>query len=71
MTAGTQPQTTFGWSDDAIELAIEVDPAGAVRLTRLAAGPALAAGDGRRSAASPTGLPLVDIVLAGEGRAWS
>jgi len=71
LAAGTQLQTTFGWSDDAIELAIEVDPAGAVRLTRLAAGPALAAGDGRRSAASPTGLPLVDIVLAGEGRAWS
>jgi alpha-galactosidase len=53
-----------------MELAIEVDPAGAVRLTRLAGAPALAIGDGE-PARPPAGLPLVDIVLAGEGRAWS
>jgi alpha-galactosidase len=70
LAAGTQPQTTFGWSDDAIELAIEVDPAGAVRLTRLAGGSALTIGEAG-PAPSPAGLPLVDIVLAGEGRAWS
>ena len=55
MAAGTQPQTAFGWSDDAMELVIEVDPAGAVRLTRLAGGPALATGTpmpGRRAVPS-------------------
>ena len=53
-----------------MELAIEVDPAGAVRLTRLVGGPAptIREAEPARSAA---GLPLVDIVLAGEGRAWS
>ncbi len=61
---------TFGWSDDGMELAIEVDPIGAVRLTRLAGGPAPAVGDAG-PARSAAGLPLVDIVLAGEGRAWS
>jgi alpha-galactosidase len=70
LAAGTQPQTTFGWSDDAMELVIEVDPAGAVRLTRLAAAPAPTTGEAG-PAPSHAGLPLVDIVLAGEGRAWS
>ena len=73
MAAGTQPPAIFGWSDDAIELRFEVDPAGLVRLTRLAAAPASAAGDAAPAAgeAGPAGLPLADIVLAGEGRAWS
>jgi alpha-galactosidase len=53
-----------------MQLVIEVDQAGAVRLTRLAAGPAPTAGDAD-PAESRAGLPLVDIVLAGEGRAWS
>jgi alpha-galactosidase len=64
--AGAQSQSTFGWSDDSIELVIEVDPSGIARLTRLAAAPA-------RSPGTPaaSGLPLADVVLAGEGRAWS
>jgi alpha-galactosidase len=53
----------FGWSDSSLELAIDVDPAGIARITRLAAAPA--------PAARTTALPLLDVVLAGEGRAWS
>ena len=70
MTPGIQPPIIFGWSDDAIELEIEVDPVGVARLTRLAAGPALTDGEAE-TARTRAGLPLVDIVLAGEGRAWS
>ncbi len=51
-----------GWSDEALDLTIDVDAEGAARITRLAV-----AGTG-----SPgVGLPLVDVVLAGEGRGWS
>jgi alpha-galactosidase len=58
-----------------MELEIEVDPIGAARLTRLAAAPWPATG-GASAARFPRptaegGLPLVDVVLAGEGRAWS
>jgi alpha-galactosidase len=64
--AGAPSQSTFGWSDESIELTIEVDPVGVARITRLAAGPARDHGT-----AAPAGLPLADVVLAGEGRAWS
>jgi alpha-galactosidase len=84
LAGGTKPRAVIGWSDDALELVIEIDHAGAARLTRLTAGPAragAAAGAGRPGAAgsgpamaaaeATVGLPLADIVLAGEGRAWS
>lgn len=72
MAAGTQPQATFGWSDDSIGLTIEVDRVGAARITCLGAGSAPAAGPGQvLDGTAPAGLPLVDLVLAGEGRAWS
>ncbi len=61
--------------DEAIELRIEVDPVGVARLTRLAAAPWPAADDaGAAPFARPAvagGIPLVDVILAGEGRAWS
>jgi alpha-galactosidase len=58
----TEPRATFGWSDDGIELAVEVDQDGGARIVRLGAGPGDPLG---------AGLPLVDVVVAGEGRAWS
>ena len=69
--AGTSEANTIGWSDESIELEMEVDPAGVVRMTRLAAG---RPGDGTGELPGPadkSGMPLLDIVLAGEGRAWS
>ena len=67
MAGVTKPRAVIGWSDDALELVIEIDHDGAARLTRLAAGPARAGA----AAEATVGLPLADIVLAGEGRAWS
>jgi alpha-galactosidase len=64
---GTGTQAAFGYSDASIELLIEVDAAGVPRLTRFAPGPVELA----HRAAPPLGLPLVDVVLAGSGRAWS
>jgi alpha-galactosidase len=45
-----------------LHLVIEVDGAGIPRITGLSAGPGGGGG---------AGLPLVDVVLAGEGRSWS
>lgn len=64
LPADAEPQETFGWSDDSIELSITVDATGVPRVTRLGAPPGTGAPD-------PAGLPLTDVVLAGEGRAWS
>jgi alpha-galactosidase len=74
LTAGTHPSMTVGWSDDSIKLEIEIDPTGIARMTRLAADPPAAAAVGATDPPPPpanAGIPLVDIVLAGEGRAWS
>ena len=74
MAAGTQPSEIIRCSDEIIELEIEIDPVGVTRLTRLAAAPWPAQPPAQRPAATavaPGGIPLVDVVLAGEGRAWS
>jgi alpha-galactosidase len=63
LAAGTRAQATFGWSDDSIELTVEVGPDGIARVTRLTAGPGGVPPD--------HGLPLADVVIAGEGRTWS
>jgi alpha-galactosidase len=65
-----------GWADDALELVVEVDGDGMARLARLWArdGGRPHAGDragGSGRASTGNSLPLVDIVLAGSGRAWS
>jgi alpha-galactosidase len=49
-------------SDEALELRIEVAEDGMARLTRLAP---------HTAPTSPAALPLVDVVLTGEGKAWS
>ena len=49
-------------SNNELHLVIEVDGAGIPRITGLSAGPGGGGG---------AGLPLVDVVLAGEGRSWS
>jgi alpha-galactosidase len=68
----------MGWADDALELRIEVDDEGMVRLSRLAppaerrrkvtevGGP----GEEARNQQA-IGLPLVDIITSGSGRTWS
>jgi alpha-galactosidase len=63
--AGTQRSAhVIDWSGDGLELRIEVGHDGMARLTRLAAA-------GAREPAADAGLPLLDVVLAGEGRSWS
>jgi alpha-galactosidase len=70
--AGTSQAKTLGWSDESIELQIEVDPVGVARMTFLAArDPADAGAAGLPPRADKAGIPLVDVILAGEGRAWS
>jgi alpha-galactosidase len=75
LATGTPLPATFGWSDGSIGLTIEVDAAGTARVVRLGgpgSGPAPAPGSGpSRDGTATAGLPLVDVVLAGEGRAWS
>jgi alpha-galactosidase len=53
---------TFGYADESLDLRIGVDQGGMARITRLTA-PGGAAADAT--------LPLVDVILAGDGRAWS
>jgi alpha-galactosidase len=63
-----QPPVVIAWSDDALDLRIDVDENGMARMTRLLAPlrPQL-----RRSGSAAAALPLLDIILAGEGRMWS
>jgi alpha-galactosidase len=73
-----QPPVVIDWSDDALDLRIDVDETGMARMTRLlaplrpqirpsgSATPSTAYQDPAAAA-----LPLLDIILAGEGRMWS
>jgi alpha-galactosidase len=58
-------EQALGWRDDALDFRIDVGEDGMARITRLSA-PAVA--EGRHDDAA---LPLLDVVLAGEGKAWS
>ena len=93
MAVGTELHPiVIGWSDDALELRIDVDEDGMARMTRLApASPLGAAAPGplagqatvgrpastTEQAASPApvtadaALPLLDVIVSGEGRMWS
>ncbi len=63
--AGTQRSAhVIDWSGDGLELRIDVGHDGMARLTRLSAA-------GARQPSADAGLPLLDVVLAGEGRSWS
>jgi alpha-galactosidase len=63
--AGTEPPVLItGRADEGLDLRIEVDRDGMARLTRLAAG-------GAAAPSSDAALPLLDVIVTGEGRAWS
>jgi alpha-galactosidase len=62
--AAKQSSVVIDQLDDALSLRIEVDGDGAARITSLTAPGAAAAGTG-------PGLPLLDLIVAGEGRGWS
>ena len=69
----------IGWADEALDLRIDVDD-GMARITRLTAplqgsppatsSPAPAAGSATAASAGAA-LPLLDVILAGEGKGWS
>jgi len=65
---GTQQLPQFiDWAGDGLELRVEVGGDGMARLVRLAAqGTA-----DPRDRSSDAALPLVDVIVAGEGRGWS
>lgn len=66
--AGTQqPAKVIDWTGDGLQLRVEVGDDGMARLTRLAARGAVAA----PGPSSDAGLPLLDVIVAGEGRGWS
>src|SRR2546429_9185644 len=73
MAAETErARPAIDWSDDMLELRIEVDQAGLARITRLRAPSAVAGGPGRGApGAEPVelALPLLDVVLAPQGKA--
>jgi alpha-galactosidase len=79
VTTGTTPsRSEIGWADDALEMRIELGEDGMARLVHLAAGDltrgasAATGGDGPPDRGPvATGLPLVDIIVSGTGRAWS
>jgi alpha-galactosidase len=63
--AGTEtPLLITGWADQGLDLRIEVDGDGIARVTRLAA-------DGAAAPSCDAALPLLDVIVTGEGRAWS
>jgi alpha-galactosidase len=76
-------RTVIGWSDDALDLRIDVDEDGMARMTGLTAPPrrpaAPSASGGPPSPSSAPGdpassgaaLPLLDVIVSGEGRMWS
>ncbi len=80
----TQPAGEVTYRDEVLDLCVEVSPEGMARLTRLAArsdqgdqgesrvgGRASPASGQVGSPRSPSGLPLLDVVTPGSGRAWS
>ena len=76
--ARTSSPSEMGWADDALELRIEVGGDGLARLTHLSARatgwPAPTEGNGEEPTTRDqraVGLPLVDVVVSGSGRAWS
>jgi alpha-galactosidase len=54
----------IGWSDDALELRIDVDEDGMARMTRLASPSPI-------PVTAKAALPLLDVIVSGEGRMWS
>jgi alpha-galactosidase len=81
LAAGTElPRTVIGWSDDALDLRIEVAEDGMARMTRLTSpSPQGSAAPPQLTAPPPpppsvladAALPLLDVIVSGEGRIWS
>jgi alpha-galactosidase len=74
---GTSAGVEMCWSDNALEMRVDVDKEGVARLSHLAP-----RSDGKAHAAQGqevcesgelrrAGLPLLDVVVAGSGRSWS
>jgi alpha-galactosidase len=63
------PLLVTGWSGQGLELRIEADRDGMARLVRLSAPDARAAG--AQAPPRDTALPLLDVIVTGEGRGWS
>ena len=64
MAATEQPLQAIGWANESLELRIEVGRDGMARLTRLAA-------PGAKPLSRDAALPLLDVIVTGEGRGWS
>jgi alpha-galactosidase len=63
--AGTEGfSQVIGWAADGLELRIEAGGDGMARLTRLSA-------PGAADLSNDAALPLLDVIVAGEGRGWS
>jgi len=58
------PRLVTGWADEGLELRIEVGRDGMARLTRLSA-------PGAEALSCDAALPLLDVIVTGEGRGWS
>ncbi len=72
LAATERPAQVIDWAPGGLELRIEVGHDGMARLTRLAApGGAGSWPDLASAGPADAALPLLDVVLAGEGRAWS
>ena len=59
-----------GLADTGLDLRIEVGPDGTARLTRLSARDSLGA-QGAQALVHDAALPLLDVIVSGEGRGWS
>ncbi len=64
MARTEQPLQVAGWANESLELRIEVGRDGMARLTRLAAPCA-------KPLSRDAALPLLDVIVTGEGRGWS
>jgi alpha-galactosidase len=66
ISAITQGEPVASWSDDALDLRIEVADDGVARLAAFAP-----AGTREARPSEGCGLPLLDVLLAGSGREWA
>ena len=64
MAGREQPLQVAGWANESLELRVEVGRDGMARLTRLAA-------PGAKPMSRDAALPLLDVIVTGEGRGWS